>query len=55
MDEPSHKLSAIEQESPADRVRQAEKIGRMRYVLGISLGLAIIAMAIIWFSYNEIG
>ncbi len=28
--------------------RQAEKTGHLRYVLGISLGLAIVAMAVIY-------
>lgn len=33
---------------PPTEVRQAEKVGRMRYVLSISLPLAAIALFVAW-------
>jgi hypothetical protein len=37
----------------ADRARQAVKVGTMRYVLGISLGLAIVAVGVVYFSIGR--
>ena len=35
---------------PVD-ARQAQTTGRLRYILGISVALVVIAFAIIWFVY----
>lgn len=36
---------------PPTEARQAEKTGRVRYILAISLGLAIAAMVIVYVSF----
>jgi len=35
--------------------RQAVPLGHMRYVLGISLALVIVAFAVIYFAYFRVG
>lgn len=35
----------------AEEARQAEKTGRVRYILGISLSLAIVAMAVVYIAF----
>jgi len=35
----------------AEEARQAEKTGRLRYILGISLTLAIVAMAVVYIAF----
>ncbi len=36
---------------PPTEARQAEKTGRVRYILGISLSLAIVAMAVVYIAF----
>ncbi len=36
---------------PPTEARQAEKTGRVRYILGISLGLAIAAMIVVYLAF----
>lgn len=35
----------------AEEARQAEKTGRVRYILGVSLGLAIVAMVVVYIAF----
>lgn len=35
----------------AQEARQGKKLGSVRYVLGISLGLAVVAGVIVWTSF----
>jgi len=41
----------MEREIGAQEARQGRKPGIVRYVLGISLGLAVVAMAIVYFAF----
>lgn len=34
-----------------EEARQAEKTGRVRYILGVSLSLAIVAMAVVYIAF----
>lgn len=36
---------------PPTEARQAEKTGHLRYILGISLSLAIVAMAVVYIAF----
>lgn len=36
---------------PPTEARQAEKTGRVRYILGVSLTLAIVAMVVIYIAF----
>ncbi|HEY1612548.1 MAG TPA: hypothetical protein VGF97_02500 [Rhizomicrobium sp.] len=46
--EPSHVSSEV---LPTVAARQGVTLGHMRYVLGISLALGIVALAIVYFIY----
>lgn len=37
------------------QARQAVTLGRMRYVLGISLALAVIAFVVVWLTFSGSG
>lgn len=44
----THQVSAQEEEGSATKVRQGVTLHVMRYVLSISIALAVVAMAMVW-------
>jgi hypothetical protein len=48
---PDRASAAKAQRLPSGEARQGVTLGHMRYVLGISVALAVVAFAVFYFSY----